>query len=542
MRGLMQDWPLLTHRIIDHAARVHGDREIVTRSVEGPIVRTNYREVRARSLRVAQRLERDGIKLGDRVATIAWNTARHMECWYGIMGIGAVCHTVNPRLFPEQIAWIINHAQDRIVITDLTFVPLLEKIAGTLSSVERYVVLTDKAHMPQTTLKNAVAYEDWIAEVDGNFQWKEFDENTAAAMCYTSGTTGDPKGVLYSHRSNVLHSLIANNGDALGATSKDTMLPVVPLFHANSWGIVFSAPAMGTKLVMPGPKLDGESVYELLSTEKVTYTAGVPTVWLMLLQHMEKNKLTLPDLKVVICGGSAMPRSMIKAFVDMGVEVRHAWGMTEMSPLGTVGALQAPYAHYTGEDKLDILQMQGYPPFMVEMKITDDAGKELPWDGKTFGRLKVKGPAISGAYYRVDTNILDENGFFDTGDVATMNEHGYMRITDRSKDVIKSGGEWISSIDLENLAVGHPKVAEAAVIGVHHPKWDERPLLIVQLKEGQTATREDILQYMDGKIAKWWMPDDVAFVKAIPHTATGKILKTSLRDQFKDYTLPTAAA
>ena len=542
MRGLMQDWPMLTHRIIDHAARVHGDREIVTRSVEGPIVRTNYRNMRARALRVAQRLERDGIKLGDRVATIAWNTARHMECWYGIMGIGAICHTVNPRLFPEQIGWIINHAQDRIVITDLTFVPLLEKIAGNLPSVERYVVLTDKEHMPQTTLKNAVAYEDWIAEVDGNFKWKEFDENTAAAMCYTSGTTGDPKGVLYSHRSNVLHSLIANNGDALGATSKDTMLPVVPLFHANSWGIVFSAPAMGTKLVMPGPKLDGESVYELLSTEKVTYTAGVPTVWLMLLQHMEKNKLTLPHLKVVICGGSAMPRSMIKAFVDMGVEVRHAWGMTEMSPLGTVGALQAPYAHYTGEDKLDILQMQGYPPFMVEMKITDDAGKELPWDGKTFGRLKVKGPAISGAYYRVDTNILDENGYFDTGDVATMNEHGYMRITDRSKDVIKSGGEWISSIDLENLAVGHPKVAEAAVIGVYHPKWDERPLLIVQLKEGESATREDILQYMDGKIAKWWMPDDVAFVKAIPHTATGKILKTSLRDQFKDYSLPTAAA
>jgi fatty-acyl-CoA synthase len=533
---------MLTHRIIDHAARVHGDREVVTRSVEGPIVRTNYRNIRERALKVAQRLERDGIKLGDRVATIAWNTARHIECWYGIMGLGAVCHTVNPRLFPEQIAWIINHAEDRIVITDLTFVPLLEKIASTLPSVERYVVLTDKANMPQTTLKNAIAYEDWIAEVDGNFQWKEFDENTAAAMCYTSGTTGDPKGVLYSHRSNVLHSLIANNGDALGATSKDTMLPVVPLFHANSWGIVFSAPAMGTKLVMPGPKLDGASVYELLSTEKVTYTAGVPTVWLMLLQHMEKNKLTLPDLKVVICGGSAMPRSMIKAFDDMGVEVRHAWGMTEMSPLGTVGSLQGQFAHLKGDAKLDILQMQGYAPFMVEMKITDDAGKELPWDGKTFGRLKVKGPAISRAYYRLDNSILDENGYFDTGDVATIDKHGYMRITDRSKDVIKSGGEWISSIDLENLAVGHPKVAEAAVIGVYHPKWDERPLLIVQLKDGQNATREDILKYMDGKIAKWWMPDDVAFVDSIPHTATGKILKTSLRDQFKDYRFPNAAA
>lgn len=542
MRGLMQDWPMLTHRIIDHAARVHGDREVVTRSVEGPIERTNYRNIRDRALKVAQRLDREGIKLGDRVATIAWNTARHIETWYGIMGIGAVCHTVNPRLFPDQIAWIIRHAEDRIVITDLTFIPVLEKIAPELTSVERYIVLTDKAHMPQTTLKNAVAYEDWIAEVDGNFQWKEFDENTAAAMCYTSGTTGDPKGVLYSHRSNVLHSLIANNGDALGATSKDTMLPVVPLFHANSWGIVFSAPAMGTKLVMPGPKLDGASVYELLNTENVTCTAGVPTVWLMLLQHMEKNKLTLPYLKIVICGGSAMPRSMIKAFDDMGIEVRHAWGMTEMSPLGTVGALQSQYANLKGDPKLDVLQMQGYPPFMVEMKITDDAGKELPWDGKTFGRLKVKGPAISGSYYRVDTNILDENGYFDTGDVATIDKYGYMRITDRSKDVIKSGGEWISSIDLENLAVGHPKVAEAAVIGVYHPKWDERPLLIVQLKEGESATREDILKYMDGKIAKWWMPDDVAFVTAIPHTATGKILKTSLRDQFKDYRFPNAAA
>jgi fatty-acyl-CoA synthase len=542
MRGLMQDWPMLCHRIIDHAAMVHGEREVVTRSIEGPIHRTNYAEIRTRALQVAQRLDREGIKLGDRVATIAWNTWRHLEAWYGIMGIGAICHTVNPRLFPEQIAWIINHAEDRIVMTDLTFIPILEKIADKLGSVERYVVFTDKAHMPQTSLKNAVAYEDWIAEVDGNFAWKMFDENTAAAMCYTSGTTGDPKGVLYSHRSNVLHSRMANNGDALGATSKDTMLPVVPLFHANSWGIAFSAPSMGTKLVMPGAKLDGASVYELLSTEKVTFTAGVPTVWLMLLQHMEKEKLNLPHLKVVICGGSAMPRSMIKAFVDMGIDVRHAWGMTEMSPLGTVGGLQGQYAHLTGDEKLDVLQTQGYPPFMVEMKITDDADKDLPWDGKTFGRLKVRGPAVSGAYFRVDAPILDENGYFDTGDVATIDKHGYMRITDRSKDVIKSGGEWISSIDLENLAVGHPKVAEAAVIGVYHPKWDERPLLIVQLKQGQSATREDILKYMDGKIAKWWMPDDVVFVDGIPHTATGKILKTALRDQFKSYSFPTAAA
>jgi fatty-acyl-CoA synthase len=542
MRGLMQDWPLLCHRIIEHAALYHGTQEVVTRSVEGPIHRTNYAEIRDRAVKVSQRLDREGIKLGDRVATIAWNTWRHLEAWYGIMGIGAICHTVNPRLFPEQIAWIINHAEDRVVMTDTTFVPVLEKIADKMPSVERYVVFTDKAHMPQTTLKNAVAYEDWIAEADGDFAWKTFDENTAAAMCYTSGTTGDPKGVLYSHRSNVLHALMANSIDALGTSASDTMLPVVPLFHANSWGIAFSAPSMGTKLVMPGPKLDGASVYELLDTEKVTYTAGVPTVWLMLLNHMAAHNLKLPHLRMVVCGGSAMPRSMIKSFVDMGVKVRHAWGMTEMSPLGTLAALKPPFAERTGEERLDILQTQGYPPFGVQMKITDDAGKKLPWDGKTFGRLKVSGPAISKAYFRVDSNILDEEGYFDTGDVATMDEHGYMRITDRSKDVIKSGGEWISSIDLENLAVGHPAVAEAAVIGIHHPKWDERPLLIVQLKQGQKASREDILKFMDGKIAKWWMPDDVAFVDGIPHTATGKILKTALRDQFKSYSFPNAAA
>jgi fatty-acyl-CoA synthase len=542
MLGLMQDWPLLCHRIIEHAATIHGTQEVITRSVEGPIHRTNYRQIRDRALKVSQALERDGIKLGDRVATIAWNTWRHLEAWYGIMGIGAICHTVNPRLFPDQIGWIINHAQDRVVLVDLTFVPVLEQLAAKLPSVERYIVLTDNAHMPETTLKNAVAYEDWIGALDGDFAWKTFDENTAAAMCYTSGTTGDPKGVLYSHRSNVIHALLANSRDALGTSASDTMLPVVPLFHANSWGIAFSAPSMGTKLVMPGPKLDGASVYQLLDTEKVTYTAGVPTVWLMLLNHMATHKLTLPHLKMVVCGGSAMPRSMIKAFLDMGVEVRHAWGMTEMSPLGTLAALKPPFMDLKGEQRLDVLQTQGFPPYGVQMKITDDAGKTLPWDGKTFGRLKVSGPAISKAYYRVDTDILDQDGYFDTGDVATIDKDGYMRITDRSKDVIKSGGEWISSIDLENLAVGHPAVAEAAVIGIHHPKWDERPLLIVQLKAGQNASREDILRYMEGKIAKWWMPDDVVFVEGIPHTATGKILKTALRDQFKTYNFPTAAA
>ena len=541
MLGLMQDWPLLCHKIIEHAAKYHGTREIVTRSVEGPIHRTNYWQIHDRARKVSQMLQRDGIQIGDRIATIAWNTWRHLECWYGIMGIGAICHTVNPRLFPEQIAWIVNHAQDRIVISDITFIPILEKIADKMPSVERYVVLTDKAHMPETTLKNAVNYEDWIAQADGKITWKDFDENTAAAMCYTSGTTGDPKGVLYSHRSNVLHALMANNIDALGASAADTMLPVVPLFHANSWGIAFSAPSMGTKLVFPGAKLDGASVYELLSTEKVTHTAGVPTVWLMLLQHMTANNLKLPHLRFVVCGGSAMPRSMIKTFVDMGVTTRHAWGMTEMSPVGTLATLKPPFNETTGDAKLDILQAQGYPPFAVQMKITDDSDNELPWDGKTFGRLKVSGPAVAKAYFRVDTDILDENGYFDTGDVATIDPHGYMRITDRSKDVIKSGGEWISSIDLENLAVGHPAIAEAAVIGVYHPKWDERPLLIVQLKQGAKATREEILKFMDGKIAKWWMPDDVAFVEGIPHTATGKILKTELREQFKSYSFPNAA-
>jgi fatty-acyl-CoA synthase len=419
---------------------------------------------------------------------------------------------------------------------------MLEKIADRLDSVERYIVLTDGAHMPQTTLKNAVAYEDWIAEADGNFKWKSFDENTAAAMCYTSGTTGDPKGVLYSHRSNVLHGLMTSTGDALGTSASDTMLSVVPLFHANSWGIAFSAPLTGAKLVMPGAKLDGASVFELLDTEKATHTAGVPTVWLMLLNHIADNHLKLPHLKMIVCGGSAMPRSMIKAFTDMGVKARHAWGMTEMSPIGTLAALKPPFMELTGEDRLDILQTQGFPPFGVQMKITDDAGKDLPWDGKTFGRLKVSGPSVSRAYFRVDADILDDEGYFDTGDVATIDPHGYMRITDRSKDVIKSGGEWISSIELENLAVGHPAVAEAAVIGIHHPKWGERPLLIVQLKQEQSATRDDILNYMDGKIAKWWMPDEVVFVDGIPHTATGKILKTALRDQFRDYRFPNAAA
>ena len=543
MLGLMQDWPLLCHRIIDHAALNHAERPVISRSIEGPIQHTNYAEIRTRALRVAQRLERDGIKFGDRVATLAWNTARHLESWYGISGIGAVYHTINPRLFVEQIVWIVNHAEDRVIMTDLTFVPLLEKIADKLPTVERFIVFTDAAHMPNTSLRNAVAYEEWLAEADGDFAWKEFDENTAAGMCYTSGTTGHPKGVLYSHRSNVLHTMLALQPDAMGVSARDVVLPIVPLFHANGWGLAFSAPMAGCTLVMPGAKLDGPSVYELLTEFKVTCSAAVPTVWLLLLQYLEKNGGKLPDLKRVVIGGSAVPRAMIKTFwEDYGVEVFHAWGMTEMSPLGTVGTLKPEYAGLDNEAIFDIKTKQGYTPFGVEMKITDDAGRAMPWDGKTFGRIKVRGFAIAKAYYKDDTRILDADGYFDTGDVGTMDRHGYMQITDRSKDVIKSGGEWISSIDLENLAVGHPKVAEAAVIGVRHPKWDERPLLIIVLKEGQSATKEEILGFLEGKIAKWWMPDDVVFANSIPHTATGKILKTALRDQFKDHVLPTAIA
>jgi fatty-acyl-CoA synthase len=543
MLGLMQDWPLLCHRIIDHAAIQHGERPVITRSIEGPIHTTNYRQLRQRALQVAKRLEKDGIKLGDRVATLAWNTWRHMEAWYGILGIGAVYHTVNPRLFPDQIVWIVNHAEDRVMMVDLTFVPLLEKIADKLPTIERYIVLTDAAHMPNTTLKNAVAYEDWIGDVDSDFVWKSFDENTAAGMCYTSGTTGNPKGVLYSHRSNVLHAFMASLPDAKGISARDVVMPVVPLFHANCWSLAFSTPLTGATLVFPGAKLDGASIYELLDTCKVTFTAAVPTVWLMLIAHLDATGAKLPYLKRVVIGGSACPRAMTQTFQEKyGVEVIHAWGMTEMSPLGSLCTMKPEYAELTGDARLDIQMKQGHAPFGVEMKIADDNGRDLPWDGKTFGRLKVRGPAVARAYYKDPTPILDDQGFFDTGDVSTMDPQGYMQITDRSKDVIKSGCEWISSIDLENLAVGHPKVAEAAVIGVKHPKWDERPLLIVVLKKDQTATKQDILGFMDGKIAKWWMPDDVTFVPEIPHTATGKILKTELRERFKDYTLPTAQA
>ena len=541
MRGLMQEWPLLCHKILDHAARNHGKREIVSRSIEGPIVRTTYAGIKKRALKVAQLLAREGYKPGDRVATLAWNTANHLEAWYGIMGMGGVYHTLNPRLFPEQIAWIMNHAEDQAIFVDLTFMPIVEKIAPTVKSLKQVIVLTDSAHMPATNLPNVVAYEDWLAGADGDFQWVSVDEGAAAGMCYTSGTTGDPKGVVYSHRSNVLHAFIAAMPDAMGISSRDTILPVVPMFHANAWGIGQAAPLIGARLVMPGGKMDGASIYELLNTEKVTFSAAVPTVWLMLLQYLEETGKMLPYLRKVVIGGSACPRVVTEKFEKIyKVEVCHAWGMTEMSPLGTLGTLKPEVDGLKGKKRFDIKEKQGHVPFGVEMKITDDENVEKDWDGKSFGRLKVRGPAISRAYYGgAGQEQFDAEGWFDTGDVAHIDPDGYMQITDRAKDVIKSGGEWISTIDIENMAVGHPDVAEAAVIGVRHRKWDERPLLIVVRKPGKQPTKEALLGHLKGKIAKWWMPDDVAFVDEIPHTATGKILKTKLRDQFKDYRLPT---
>ena len=540
MLGLMQDWPLVCHKIIDHAARQHGNREIVSRTVEGPIVRTNYRDIRQRALQVAQRLERDGFKRADRIATLAWNGARHLEAWYGIMGMGSIYHTLNPRLFPEQIVWIMNHAEDQALFVDLTFMPLVEKIAAMVPSLKKIIVLTDAAHMRATALPNVVAYEEWIAEADGDFSWVEVEEAEACGMCYTSGTTGDPKGVLYSHRSNVIHAMMAAMPDAMGISSRDVILPVVPMFHANAWGLGQSGPMIGAKLVMPGGKMDGASIYELLDTEKVTFSAAVPTVWLMLLQHLEQNGLKLPHLNKVVIGGSACPRAITEKFERVyGVEVIHAWGMTEMSPLGTLATMKPEYAGLEGDALLDIKQTQGFAPFGVEMKVTDDENVELPWDGKTFGRLKVRGPAVAKGYYGgAGAEQFDAENWFDTGDVAHINENGYMQITDRAKDVIKSGGEWISTIDLENMAVGHPDVAEAAVIGVAHPKWDERPLLVVVAKPGKEPSKESILEYMRPRCAKWWLPDDVAFVAEIPHTATGKIQKITLREQFKNYELP----
>jgi fatty-acyl-CoA synthase len=535
MRGLMQDWPMLVHRFIDHAALNHQGAEIVSRDVEGPIHRTGYLQIRARAKALAKALKKRGIKPGDRVATLAWNTYRHLECWYGIAGMGAVYHTLNPRLHEEQIAWILNHGRARALFYDNCFAPIVQAIAPKSKHVEFFVALSADI-APIKMKKKPLAYETLI-QGKGDFAWVAPEENSACGLCYTSGTTGDPKGVLYSHRSNVLTALIAGQSASLRMGPMDRVLPVVPMFHANGWAIPFIAPMTGASLVLPGPKLDGASVYELLEREKVTMTAAVPTVWLNLLEYLDRNKLKLLHLKRVCIGGAAVPRAMVEHFEDRyGVEVTHAWGMTEMSPIGARSSIKPPLDKLPRERQLDYKVKQGYPHFGVEMKITDDKGKERPRDGRSFGRLKVKGPNVARAYFKgVGKDAFDKDGWFDTGDVATIDSDAYMQITDRSKDVIKSGGEWISTIQIENLAMGHPSVAEAAVIGIAHPKWDERPLLIVVLKTGAAADKAALLTHLTGKIAKWWLPDAVEFVDEIPHTATGKIRKTELRRRFADF-------
>ena len=540
MRGLMQDYPLLISSLISYADLYHGDMELVSRTIEGPIHRYSYREAHQRSKQVAGALLSLGVNPGDRIGTLAWNGYRHLELYFGISGLGAVLHTINPRLFPEQIAYIANHAEDRYLFVDLTFVPLLESFADKLKTIKGYVIMTDEAHMPQTRLPNVTCYETLIRDQNPEFIWPKFEEQTASSLCYTSGTTGNPKGVLYSHRSTVLHSYCVCTIDGLGLSSAEVVLPVVPMFHANAWGTPYAAAMCGAKMVFPGARMDGESIYELLDTERVTLTMAVPTVWLMLLQYLRDTGKKLPYLKRVVIGGSAAPRSMIQAFdQDYEVEVIHAWGMTETSPLGTTGTLKPNHVSLPYPEKLEIKAKQGRSIYNVDLKIVDDEGKELPRDGKAFGHLMVRGPWISSGYLKSEGGqVIDEEGWFDTGDVATLDPEGFMQITDRSKDVIKSGGEWISSIDLENDALGHPAVAEAAVIGVLHPKWDERPLLIVVKKPGVECSKEEILDYMRRKVAKWQVPDDVVFVEELPHTATGKILKPKLRTDFKDYKLP----
>lgn len=550
MYGLMQHGALTLDKIMDHAARWHADREVVSRSVEGPIVRTTYGQMRERAKRVSNALLALGMKAGDRIGTLAWNTGRHMEAWYGIMGMGMVCHTLNPRLFPEQIAWIADHAGDRIIFTDLTFLPILKQIVPRIPSVEHVVVLTDRDHMPADFVlagdapgfKGLLCYEDLVEQHSADVAWGGFPEDTAAGLCYTSGTTGDPKGVLYSHRSNFLHTFITLQPDVMGLSQRDVILPVVPMFHANAWGVAFSAPGTGSKMVMPGAKMDGASIHELLETEGVTFSAAVPTVWQMLLHHLESTNGKITTLKKVVIGGAACPESIIRAFHDnYGVEVVHAWGMTETSPVGTLSVMTDALSKLPYDEQMPWRLKQGRPPLGVEICLKDDDDKPLPHDGKAFGHLKIRGPIIAGEYFKgAGGNILDAEGYFDTGDVATIDPEGFMQITDRAKDVVKSGGEWISTIEIENIAVGHPKAALAAVVGVPHPKWDERPVLLVKLKPGETATRIEFLDFLQGKIAKWWTPDDVLFVEDIPLGATGKIDKKVIRKRLAEehYALP----
>ncbi len=542
MRGLMMNTPLLISAIAEHAARYHGGREIVSVTGDNPRHRYTIAEAMARARQLANALVKLGLSEGDRLATIAWNDYRHLEIYYGVSGSGYVCHTINPRLFAEQLVFIINHAQDRWIFVDPMFLPLIEKIADKIAGVEGYVVLADEAHMPDTSLQNVRCYETLVGAESSDFAWPELDENSAAALCYTSGTTGDPKGVLYSHRSTLLHAYAGIAPDVMNLSSRDNVLPVVPLFHVNAWGIPYSALMVGAKLVLPGPKMgDGETLYALMDSEDVTLALGVPTVWLALLQYMAKAGKRLDKLRSTIIGGAAVPRSMIEEFRDKhDVEVRQGWGMTEMSPLGTVNTTKAGLESMSGDEQLDLATKAGRGIFGVEMRIVDADGAEQPWDGVAYGALQVRGPWICSDYFRLEggAGTHTPDGWFETGDVATIDPHGYLAITDRTKDVIKSGGEWISSIELENVATDHSAVAEAAVIGVAHPKWTERPLLVVVKAEGQDISKDDLLAWFDGKVASWCVPDDVAFVEELPHTATGKVKKIELRKQFADYRLP----
>ena len=540
MFGLMQDQPLLISSLIEFAARHHGEAEVVSRRVEGDLHRCTYRDVAARSRQVAQALDAWDLAFSDRVATLAWNGYRHLELYFGVSGSGRVLHTLNPRLAADQVVWIANHAEDRVLCFDMTFLPLIKAIWKQCATVKHWVALCDEGALPADSgIEGLVSYEAWIAPQATQYEWPSFDERSAASLCYTSGTTGNPKGALYSHRSTVLHAYGGALPDALNLSARDSILPVVPMFHVNAWGLPYAAAMTGAKLVFPGAALDGKSVYDLIEGERVTMAAGVPTVWLGLLNHMAQGGLRFSTLSRTVIGGSACPPAMIRAFKDQyGVTVLHAWGMTEMSPLGTVCTLKLHQMTGTPEQQMTVLLKQGRAIFGVEMKIVDPEGQELPWDGQSSGDLMVKGPWIIASYFKGEGGNPLVDGWFPTGDVATIDPDGFMQITDRSKDVIKSGGEWISSIDVENIAVAHPAVAMAACIGVRHPKWDERPLLVVVKKPGSEVTREDLLSFYEGKVAKWQVPDDVAFVDAIPLGATGKMQKMKLREQFKDHMLP----
>ena len=545
MLGQMQSQPLLISSLITHAERHHSSTEIVSRRVEGDIHRSNWGQIARRARQVANALDSLHLAFGDRVATLAWNGYRHLELYFGVSGTGRVLHTLNPRLHPEQLAWIVNHADDRAICFDMTFLPLVQAVAGKCPGVKHWVALCDADKLPADSgLPGLVSYEAWMGTQSETYLWPDLDENSASSMCYTSGTTGNPKAALYSHRSTLLHAYGAALPDALGCSARDSILPVVPMFHVNAWGLPYSAAAVGCKLVFPGPAMDGKSVYELIESEKVSMAAGVPTVWQMLLGHMQAGGLRFSTMKRTVIGGSACPPAMINAFNDTyGVEVLHAWGMTEMSPLGTVCTLKNAQLALSPEEQLKVRLKQGRAVYGVDMKIVDESGNELPWDGKAYGDLLVRGPWIIASYFKGeggDPLRYDAagKGWFPTGDVATIDADGFMQITDRSKDVIKSGGEWISSIDVENIAMAHPAVAMAACIGMKHPKWDERPIVVVMKKPGAEVTREELLAFYEGKIAKWQVPDDVVFVDAIPLGATGKMQKMTLRQQLKDYVLP----